>query len=134
MFMGFDMGSFLVVHILDNHNHEMNSQVSKYRGPKPYKVTIFKFELGVEEGWMIWRYKQDLHWMCIYTTCTYSWILGRWMRWFSYPGKIKHFQKCVDIKKNIKNAPIRHHLGHTCPTPLLFDVNKLHSTQIGYVS
>jgi hypothetical protein len=50
MFMGFDMGSFLVVHILDNHNHEMNSQVSKYRGPKPYKVTIFKFELGVEEG------------------------------------------------------------------------------------
>jgi hypothetical protein len=50
MFMGFDMGSFLVGHNLDNHNHQMNSQVSKYRGPKPYKVTIFKFGLGAEKG------------------------------------------------------------------------------------
>jgi len=50
MLMGFDMGSFLVGHILDNHNHGTNSQVSKYRGQKPYKVTIFKCGLGVEEG------------------------------------------------------------------------------------
>jgi len=50
MFMGFDMGSFLVRHILDNHNHGTNSQVSKYKGPKLYKVIIFKCGLGVEEG------------------------------------------------------------------------------------
>jgi len=50
MLMGFDMGSFLVGHILDNHNHGTNSQVSKYRGQKPYKVAIFKCGLAVEEG------------------------------------------------------------------------------------
>jgi hypothetical protein len=100
MFMGFDMGSFLVGHNLDNHNHRMNSQVSKYRGPKPYKVTIFKFGLGAEKGWVTWKYKQYLHWMCIYTTCTYSWILRRWMRWFAYPSRMEHFQKCGHIKCN----------------------------------
>ncbi len=51
MVIGFDMGSFLIGHILDKHNHgTLNSQVSKYRVPKPYKVTIFKCGLGVEKG------------------------------------------------------------------------------------
>jgi len=42
MFIDFDMGSFLVGKIVESHNHGMNSQISKYKGPKPLKVAIFK--------------------------------------------------------------------------------------------
>ncbi len=50
MFMGFDMGFFLVGHILDNHNHGMNSQVSKYRGPKPRKSPFSNLDLVWKKG------------------------------------------------------------------------------------
>jgi len=112
MVMGFDMGSFLIGHILDNHNHgTSNSQVSKYRVPKPYKVTIFKCGPSVEKRWATWKYKQNPHWTCIYPTCTCSWIPRKWMRWFAYPGRMEDFSKCIYTQKKEKAQPLGTILG-----------------------
>jgi len=48
--MSFDMGSFPIWHILDNHNHGMNSKVLKYRGPKPYKSPYSNVDLVWKKG------------------------------------------------------------------------------------
>jgi hypothetical protein len=53
----------------------------------------------VKKWWVIWRYKQAFHWMCIYITCMCSWILGRWMRWLAYPSRMEHFKKCACAKR-----------------------------------
>jgi hypothetical protein len=48
--MNFDMGSFSIWHILDNHNHGTNSEVLKYRGPKPYKSPFSNVDLVLKKG------------------------------------------------------------------------------------
>ncbi len=53
MFMSFDMGSFPIWHILDNHNHGMNFKVLKYRGPKPYKSPFSIVDL-------VWKKVSDM--------------------------------------------------------------------------
>jgi len=48
MLIDFHMGSFLVGHIVESHNHGRNSQISKYRGPKPLKFAI-QMWIGVKK-------------------------------------------------------------------------------------
>jgi hypothetical protein len=108
---GFDMGSFFVGHILDNHNHGTNSQVSKYRGPKPSKLSISNVDLMWKNGeWHGGTNKISIEFAYIQHARVHEFLeheqndLHTIVEW-------NNFKKCATWK-NIKHVTIKHHLGH----------------------
>jgi hypothetical protein len=112
MFINFDTGSFLVGQIVESHNHGTNSQISKYRGPKPLKVPIFKCGLVWKNGeWYGGTNKLSIECAYISHACVYEFLEGEWSD--LHTPIEQNILENVHVQKNIKNSTIKHHLRHT---------------------